>query len=184
MMDMLDQRHCSLQWIIFTRTLWAGFCNSACVYIWFATSLLTHTTLYVANLGDSKAVLCPTKVTLFVQILLAISGKHECLYYIKINCDWILVTNQIVILGLFHFIGPANGYTHNTLPIHSTITRLGYIVYFTRASFANHVNSQLQQQDPWKALNGMHWFEIDPSGSETSLRPSKHVWAYGWHFLD
>ena len=26
--------------------------------------------------------------------------------------------------------------------------------------------------------------EIDPSDSETSLRPSRHVWAYGWHFLD
>ena len=32
-------------------------------------------------------------------------------------------TDQIVTLGLFHFIGPANSYTH-TLPIHSAITRL------------------------------------------------------------
>ena len=32
-------------------------------------------------------------------------------------------TNQIVTLGLFHFIGPANGYTC-TLCIHSAITRL------------------------------------------------------------
>ena len=32
-------------------------------------------------------------------------------------------TNQIVTLGLFRFIDPANGYTH-TLPIHSVITRL------------------------------------------------------------
>ena len=23
--------------------------------------------------------------------------------------------------------------------------------------------------------------EIDPSGSETSLRPSRHIWTYGWH---
>ena len=40
------------------------------------------------------------------------------------KCDWILETNQIVTLGLFHFIGLANGYTH-TLPIYSAITRLG-----------------------------------------------------------
>ena len=32
-------------------------------------------------------------------------------------------TNQIVILGLFNFIDPANTYTH-TPPIHSGITRL------------------------------------------------------------
>ena len=35
-------------------------------------------------------------------------------------------TDQIVTLGLFHFIGPANGYTC-TLHIQSAITRLGYI---------------------------------------------------------
>ena len=27
-------------------------------------------------------------------------------------------------------------------------------------------------------------FEIYSSGIETSFRLSKHVWAYGWHFLD
>ena len=27
-------------------------------------------------------------------------------------------------------------------------------------------------------------FQNDPSGSETSLRPSRYVWAYGWHFSD
>ena len=35
-------------------------------------------------------------------------------------CDWIL-ENQLKCQ--FHFIGPANSYTH-TLPIHSAITRL------------------------------------------------------------
>ena len=49
-------------------------------------------------------------------------------------------TEQIVTLGLFHFIGPANGYTC-TLHIHSVITRLGGLVYFSKASFANPVNS-------------------------------------------
>ena len=33
-------------------------------------------------------------------------------------------TDQFVTLGLFHFIGAANGYTC-TQPIHSAITRLG-----------------------------------------------------------
>ena len=49
-------------------------------------------------------------------------------------------TNQIVTLGLFHFIGPANGHTH-TLHIHSAITRLGELVCFSIASFADPVNS-------------------------------------------
>ena len=33
-------------------------------------------------------------------------------------------------------------------------------------------------------LNESHGCEIYPSGSEKALRPSKHVWAYGWHLLD
>ena len=33
-------------------------------------------------------------------------------------------------------------------------------------------------------LHGRHGSEIYSSDSETSLRPSRHVWAYGWHFLD
>ena len=37
--------------------------------------------------------------------------------------NWVLETDQIVTLGLFHFISPANGYTH-TLHIHSAITKL------------------------------------------------------------
>ena len=32
--------------------------------------------------------------------------------------------DQIVTLGLSHFIGPSNGYTH-TLHVHSAITKLG-----------------------------------------------------------
>ena len=49
-------------------------------------------------------------------------------------------TNQIVTLGLFHFIGPANSYTC-TLHIHSAITRLGGLVCFSRITFADPVNS-------------------------------------------
>ena len=102
-------------------------------------------------------------------------------------CDWILENRPIVTLGLFHFTGPANGYTH-TLPNHSaitiTITRLDSLVCFSRVSFSNHVNSRPTQWDPWRALHGRHGSEIHPSDRETSIRPSEGVWAYGWHFLD
>ena len=44
--------------------------------------------------------------------------------YIHIYVTGFWKTDQIVTLGLFHFIGPANSYTC-TLHIHSAITRLG-----------------------------------------------------------
>ena len=91
------------------------------------------------------------------------------------------ITDQIVTLGLFHFIGPANGYTC-TLHIHSAIIRLGWLVCFSR--FAGSVNSQLRQWDSWRVLHGRHGSEIYPSDRETSLTSLKHVWAYGWHFWD
>ena len=92
-------------------------------------------------------------------------------------------TDQIVTLGLSHFIGPANGYTC-ALYIHSAITRLGWLVCFSRAGFADTVNSQLRQWDPWRALHGRHGSEIHPSERETSATTSRHVWAYGWCFWD
>ena len=101
--------------------------------------------------------------------------------YIFVTGFW--KTGRIVTLGLFHFIGPANSYTH-TLPIHSAITRLSWLVCFSRASFDDHINSQLRQQDPWWELHGRHGSEINPSSSDMSLRLSRHVWAYNWHFLD
>ena len=64
---------------------------------------------------------------------------HVCFIVISI-CDWILETDRIVTLGLFHFIGPPNGYTC-TLYIHSATTRLGGLVCYSRASFADPVNS-------------------------------------------
>ena len=48
-------------------------------------------------------------------------------------------TDQIVTLGLFHFIGPANGYTF-TLHIHRAITRPAELLCFTGASFVDPVN--------------------------------------------
>ena len=83
-------------------------------------------------------------------------------------------TDRIVTLGLFHFIGPANGHSH-TLHIHSAITRHGGLVCFSRASFADPVNSWLRQWDPWGAIHERHWSEIHPSDGETSLTPFKHV---------
>ena len=76
--------------------------------------------------------------------------------------------NQIVTLGLFHFIGPANGYTC-TPHIHSAITRLSGLVCFSRASFPNPVISWMRQWDPWRALHGRHGYESQPSNRETSF---------------
>ena len=92
-------------------------------------------------------------------------------------------TDRIVTLGLLHFIGPANSYTC-TLHIQSAITRLGWLVCFSKVSFADPVNSWLRQWDPWGALHGRHGSEIHSSDGETSLTPFKHVWTYGWHFWD
>ena len=50
--------------------------------------------------------------------------------------------------------------------------------------FANHVSSQLRNLDPWRTLiEGMD-VKLRLNGTATSLRPSKYVWAYDWHFLD
>ena len=88
--------------------------------------------------------------------------------YIYVTGFW--KTNWIVTLGLFHFIGPADGYTC-TLHIHSVITRLGWLVCFSRGTFADPVNSRLRQWDPWRALYGRHWSKIHPMQwySETSM---------------
>ena len=92
-------------------------------------------------------------------------------------------TDWHVTLGLFHFIGPANGYTH-TLHIHTAIVRLGWLVCFSRATFADPVNSWLGQWDPWRVLHGRHGCEIYLRDGETSITPFKRVWAYDWLFWD
>ena len=103
---------------------------------------------------------------------------HVCTY---VTGFW--KTDQIVTLGLFHFIGPANSYSH-TLHIHTAIIRLVWLVCFSRATFADPVNSWLGQWDPWRALHGRHGCEIHPRDRDTSIMPFEHVWAYGWHFWD
>ena len=76
---------------------------------------------------------------------------HPCIY----NCDWILKTDRNVTLGLFHFIDPADSYTH-TLPVHCCINRLSWLVCFSRAGFADHVKSRLRQWGSWRALHGRY----------------------------
>ena len=68
-------------------------------------------------------------------------------------------TDRNVTLGLFHFIDPANAYTH-TLHIRTAIIRFGWLVCFSRVTFADPVNSLLGQWDPWRAPHGRHGCEI------------------------
>ena len=71
-----------------------------------------------------------------------------------------------------------------TIPIHCCINWLSWLVYFTRTGFAYHVKSQLRKWDLCRALDGRYRFNIHCCVSETSLRPSRLVWAYDQHFLD
>ena len=93
-------------------------------------------------------------------------------YWLFVTGFW--KTDRIVTLGLFHFIGPANGYTGTcTLHIHSAITGLGWLVCFSRVSFVDPVNSWLRQWDPCRVLDGRHGSEIHPSHRETSVNTSQ-----------
>ena len=97
--------------------------------------------------------------------------KNFIIFMLHIYVTGFWKTNRNVTLGLFYFIGPTNGYTF-TLHIYSSITRLGWLVCFSRKSFVDSVNLQLRQWDPWRALHGRHGSEIHLSDRETSLRPS------------
>ena len=92
-------------------------------------------------------------------------------------------TDQIIILGLFHFIGPANGYTC-TLHIHSAITGLGWPVCFSRVSLLT-----MEFHDWDNGTHGGCYMEgmvvkFTPAIRRHLLMPFKHVWAYGWLFWD
>ena len=97
-------------------------------------------------------------------------------------CDWILENWPKCHTRPTPFIGAANGYIH-TLPIHSSITRLCWLLCFYRVGYADHVKSQQVHWVPWRVLNRRHRYEIYQSGSE-NLRSSGHVRADGWYFLD
>ena len=90
-----------------------------------------------------------------------------CNYLIYVTGYWKTGRIGTLGLGLFHFIGSANGYT--------------WLVCFSIASFADPINSWLRQWDPWGRRHGS---EIHPSDGETSLTPFNRIWAYDWHFWD
>ena len=93
-------------------------------------------------------------------------------------------TDQLVTLGPFHFIGPANGYTH-TLHIHSAITRLGGLVCFSRSSkFCQPCKFMtgtmgLIEGATWKAwvCNSPQWWGDVSYAIQACL-------VYDWHFSD
>ena len=115
-----------------------------------------------------------------VHSVSTVLNTDKCLTITKLLdhfiCDWILENWPNCHTRPIPFNCPANGYTC-TLHIHSAITRLGWLVCFSRVSFANPVNSWLRQWDPWRVLHGSHGSEIHPSDRETSFRPFKHVWG-------
>ena len=86
--------------IYFTRVYMRGL--MPCVF--FASAQVTHT--------------CDTYVPFKLWMICTV--PKDISLYVTGFCK----TDRIVTLGLFQFIGPANGYTC-TLHMHSTITRLG-----------------------------------------------------------
>ena len=115
-----------------------------------------------------------TKPSLF-DLILNLKYYIYFLFIVKMWLDFGKPTK--LSLGLFHFIGPANGYTC-ILHIHSAIIRLDWLVCYSRVTFANSVNSWLRQRDPLSALHGRHGSEIHPRDRETSITPFKHVWVW------
>ena len=92
------------------------------------TCMCTHVYIYICMSVYTHTYIC----------------MYVCMHaYIYTYVTGFWKTDQIVTLGLFHFIGPANGYAH-TLHIHNAITRLGGLVCFSRTSFADAVNSWLR----------------------------------------
>ena len=63
---------------------------------------------------DNSNVNCV--ILTYVYLMMIIVFQITALSTQSILCEWTWKTNQIVTLGLFHFIGQSNGYTH-TLPI-------------------------------------------------------------------
>ena len=134
-----------------------------CTCVWLITGLVYRTLLHHCKLSGKKflrivKVLSPT-MSLFVTLEHQdwpsnVSKKclNGILLYLKLvhilSTSFIPVyvrkTDHVVTVGLFHFIGPASSYTH-TLPIHSAIIRLNWLVCFSRASFSDHVNSRRRQ---------------------------------------
>ena len=98
--------------------------------------------------------------------------------FTKVKVQWLLSciikvtgfqkTNQNVTLGLFHFIGPSNGYTH-TLPFTVALPSLADWSAFPE-NFTDHVKSWLKQLGSWTALEERHGSEINHSFSKMALK--------------
>ena len=92
-------------------------------------------------------------------------------------CDWILESRRNCHTRPFPFYLPSQW-----LHLYTIHTQCHYQAWLTGLLFQNGpVNSRLRQWDPWRVIHGRYGSEIHPCNGETSLRPSKHVWAYSWH---
>ena len=87
-------------------------------------------------------------------------------------------TDWIVTLGLFYFIGPANGYMSTLVHYTYAVPLPGLVDWsaFLRASFVNPLNLWLRQRDPWRVLHGMHGSEIHLSYREMSIQACLGLW--------
>ena len=120
----------------------------------------------------------------YVYILIYLFGikMFNLIHFKNVTDFW--KTNQIVTLGLFHLLAmQANSHSH-ALPIYRAITRFGWLVCFSRASFTDHVISLLGKQDPWRTLHGTMGLKFSPVVVRCLLGSLEHIWAYSWHFLD
>ena len=91
-------------------------------------------------------------------------------------------TNQTVTLDLFHFIGPVN---RHSFTMHSQWHYQAQLIgLLFQSRFCQPCKVTTETIRPMIAVHGRHGSEIDSSGSEACLRPSRHAWTYGWHFLD
>ena len=70
-------------------------------------------------------------------------------------------TDRIVTLGLFHLIGPANGYTY-TLHIHSAIIRLGWLVCFLYNDFCQSCKFMTETMGPMEGATWKAWVWNSP----------------------
>ena len=126
------------------------------------------------QLYDSVCHTSPLDITvncIIVRILLLLNTNLGAnILFISLNVTGFLKTDWTVAQGLFDFIGPGNGYTCTQLQYtYSAITRLGWLVCFSRARFANPLNSWLRQWDQWRVLHGRLGCEIHISDRETSI---------------
>ena len=92
-------------------------------------------------------------------------------------------TDQIVTLGLFHFIGLANKCIH-TLQIPMQCHYQAWLTgLFFWSKFCRPCKFTTEIKGPTEGATWKAWVS-QPNDREMSPRPSKHVWAYDWHFLN